>query len=180
MSVRLFTIGHSSRDLAAFLDLLSAHRIARIVDVRRFPASRRHPHFGGAALSASLAAAGFGYDHRPGLGGMRDPDGSEINAGLADVRLRAYADHMRTPAFDADLSALIALAGTERIACMCAEADPAHCHRSLLADALVANGVAVDHILDRETIAPHVLHRGAIARAGRVEYPARQAELKLF
>jgi uncharacterized protein (DUF488 family) len=180
VAARLFTIGHSSRTLGELLDLVRAHTIARVVDIRRFPASRRHPHFGRAPIEAALVAAGIGYDHRPGLGGMRDPDGSDVNAGIADPRLRGYADHMQTPAFDADLNALAAAAADERLACMCAEADPARCHRALLSDALLGRGVAVEHILELDRCVPHVLSEGASLRDGRVAYPARQSELKLF
>ena len=180
MTARLFTIGHSSRSFDDFLALLRAHGIACVADIRRFPASRRHPHFGRTPLAAALAASSIGYDHRPALGGMRDPDGSDANAGLADPRLRGYADHMHTSAFARELDALIVAASVEPIACMCAEADPAHCHRALMSDALLARGVTVEHIRSLELRTLHTFSDGARVRDGQVEYPARQSELKLF
>jgi uncharacterized protein (DUF488 family) len=174
---RLWTIGHSSRTLPELLALLQAHAIAGVVDVRRVPRSRRHPHFGRERLAAALVAAGIRYDHRVGLGGMRTPDGTPVNAGLAVAAFRGYADYMQTAAFVDDLEALIALAGERRTAFMCAEAAPEDCHRSLIADAIAARGLAVEHILGDGRAVRHGLRDGARVRGRSVTYPALQGGL---
>ena len=148
-----------------------------MVDVRRLPRSRRHPHFGREPLAAALAAAGMRYDHREGLGGMREPDGSSTNAGLEVAAFRGYADYMRTERFVAELEGLLALAGARRTAMMCAEAALAECHRSLIADALTARGIVVEHILGDGGTVRHGLRRTARVASGRVTYPAPQGEL---
>jgi uncharacterized protein (DUF488 family) len=175
----LWTVGHGARSEAELLALLAAHGIATLVDVRRMPQSRRHPHFGRERLSASLVAAGVRYQHRPGLGGMREPDGSDTNAGIREPAFRGYADYMQTPGFAAELAALIADAAAGPTAVLCAESDPAHCHRSFIADALLARRLSVLHIRDTEAAVPHVLRRGARIEGMRVAYPASQTELGL-
>jgi uncharacterized protein (DUF488 family) len=175
--LRLWTIGHSNHALPAFIARLQTHAIQGVADVRRVPRSRRNPHFGREPLAEALGAAGIRYDHREGLGGMRAADGTATNAGLGVALLRAYADYMQTPAFARELEALLALAAERRTAFMCAEAGPADCHRSLIADALTARGIAVDHILADGRIARHRLHDGARVEGGSLTYPARQGGL---
>ena len=148
-----------------------------MVDVRRLPRSRRYPRFGCEPLAAALAAAGLRYEHREGLGGMREPDGSATNAGLGVAAFRGYADYMRTERYAAELEGLLALAGARRTAMMCAEAAPARCHRSLIADALTARGIVVEHILGDGGTVRHRLPRTASVESGRVSYPAPQGEL---
>jgi uncharacterized protein (DUF488 family) len=179
VSLALWTIGHGARSLAEFLLLLAAHRIGCVADVRRAPHSRRHPHFGRDALARSLAAAGTVYRHLPGLGGMREPDGSPTNAGIREPAFRGYADFMQTPAFETALSDLMTLATDQRTAMLCAESAPEHCHRSMIADALLVRGVTVRHIVGRGAPVDHVLTRHARAEGGRVSYPAAQADLGL-
>lgn len=169
----LFTVGHSSRAAAEFIEILSAHRIARIADVRSAPWSRRHPQFGRDALAGSLRAAGIGYRHLPDLGGMREADPGSRHRGLPAGGFRGFADHMDSAAFARGLDALLEWAADARTAFMCAEADPDHCHRSLLADALTARGIAVVHLLDAAHTRPHVLHAEAVVSDGRVRYPGR-------
>ena len=173
----LWTVGHGARSEAELLELLAAHRIAALVDVRRMPQSRRHPHFGRERLAASLAAAVVRYEHRPGLGGMREPDGSAANAGIREPAFRGYADYMQTPEFAAEIAALSAAAALARTAILCAESDPAHCHRSFIADALVARRWTVLHIRSAAPAVPHVLRSGARIEGVRVTYPASQTEL---
>jgi uncharacterized protein (DUF488 family) len=167
----LLTIGHSNRALPAFLEMLAAHDVARIADVRSAPYSRRHPQFNREALARALAAAGRAYAHMPDLGGMREPGADSRNLGIEPGGFRAYADHMESDAFVRACAALLKQARGSRIALMCAEADPANCHRSLLADALQARGASVVHLLDAAATRPHVLHPGAVVSAGRVHYP---------
>ena len=175
--LHLWTIGHSNHALPDFVALLRAHAIAGVVDVRRVPRSRRNPHFARERLAEALGASGIRYDHREGLGGLRTPDGTASNAGLGVALLRGYADYMQTTAFARELEALLALAGERRTAFMCAEAGPADCHRSLIADALTARGIAVDHILADGRAVRHVLHDGARVRGELVTYPASQGGL---
>jgi len=175
----LWTIGHGARAVEELIAQLRVHGIARLVDVRRMPQSRRHPQFGRERLTASLAAAGVGYDHRPGLGGMRTPDGSATNAGIREAAFRGYADHMQTPEFAAELAWLIAYARGRPAAILCAESDPARCHRSLIADALLARRLGVLHIVGTGAAVPHTLTPGARIQGIRVTYPPAQTELGL-
>ena len=175
----IWTLGHGSHALPEFLGLLRRHAIAGVADVRRLPQSRRHPHFGRGPLEASLSAAGMRYDHRDGLGGLRVPDGSPTNAGLRIAAFRGYADHMQTAAFAAELEALLTLAGARRTAILCAEAAPRQCHRSLIADAITARGLVVEHILGDGGAARHALTRGARVVDLRVTYPRLQAALRM-
>lgn len=144
----IHTIGHSTRTIEAFLELLKTHRIKLLVDVRRWPASRRFPHFGRERLSASLAEAGIEYSWREELGGYRAPSPNSPNNGWRVGAFQAYADFMMTPAFDQIMEELQRLAETTRIAVMCAEALPWRCHRQLIADALLVRGWPVRHILE--------------------------------
>lgn len=143
----LFTVGHSSAALEDLQALLAEARIQLLVDVRRFPSSRRYPWFAGPALAASLKAAGVEYRHEPDLGGHRKLRGGDANAGLEHEAFRAYADHMANPAFRNAERRLRQDARTRRVVVMCAEADPANCHRKLLADHVTAFGLPVVHLL---------------------------------
>ena len=155
MPPRLYTVGHSVHSIADFAALLAAHHIDHLVDVRRHPASRRHPQFNRAALAASLAAIDIGYTWLEALGGKRDARPDTPNTALGD--LAGYADHMATPSFAAAISALADLASQHTAAVMCAEADPAHCHRSLLSDFLSTHGWDVQHVRTPTTRTPHAL-----------------------
>ncbi len=170
-TVRLFSVGHSNRSAEAFVLLLGAHGVTRIADVRSAPFSRRHPQFSREALAARLARAGVDYVHLPELGGMRSPRPDSRHFGLAAGGFRGYADHMGSAAFRRGCERLIGLARERPTAIMCAEADPAHCHRSLLADALLAGGASVTHLLDPARKRPHTLHPAAVVSAGVVAYP---------
>jgi uncharacterized protein (DUF488 family) len=170
--VTVLTIGHSTRTWDAFLDLLAAHAVGMIVDVRRYPASRRHPHFGRDALAHALGKRGIGYRHEPDLGGRRSPHPDSPNTGWRSAAFRGYADYMLTTAFEEALERLIDAGRARRVAILCAEAVPWRCHRQLIADALVSRGVAVGHILGPETPTPHVLSPHArVDDLGRITYP---------
>lgn len=136
------------------------------------PASRRVPHFAKAALERSLPEHGIAYLHMPELGGLRKPRPDSINTGWRNVSFRGYADYMQTPEFWAGIDRLIALGEQRRIAIMCAEALPWRCHRSLIADALTARGVAVRHITSTAEPALHKLTPFARVEDGRITYPA--------
>jgi uncharacterized protein (DUF488 family) len=148
----MMTIGHSNRPLADLISMVLAHGVATLVDVRTVPKSRYNPQFNRDALPAPLAAAGVGYLHMPGLGGLRHPRQDSINTGWRNESFRGYADYMQTPDFARHLDELIALPG--QVAIMCAEAVPWRCHRSLIADALAARGIPVWHIMSAQTKNP--------------------------
>ena len=172
----IYTIGHSTRGLAELVGLLTVHGVAQVVDVRRYPASRRYPQFARAALAAGLAAHGLGYRHEPDLGGRRSPRRDSANTAWRSAGFRGYADYMATDAFQAALGRLIAAARAAPTAILCAEALPWRCHRHLIADALVARGDAVAHVLGRGGPRPHELSPHAeLAPGGALRYPARPA-----
>jgi uncharacterized protein (DUF488 family) len=169
---QLFTIGHSVRALDGFLTLLHAHGVTGLADVRTVPRSRRHPHFSRDSLESSLPAAGVVYRHFPGLGGLRKPRRDSANRGWRHEGFRGYADHMATPAFTSALEELLTFAKTCIVAVMCAEAKWWECHRQLIADALIARGVEVRHIMSARDAAAHELTPFGRIDGGRVTYPA--------
>ncbi len=146
--MRLWTIGHSNRAMATLLELLAAHAIEVLADVRTVPRSRRNPQFDGDNLAWELEQSGRIYRHEKGLGGLRKPRPDSINTALPDGGFRGYADHMQTEGFARAVADLLKVAEKRRVTLMCAEASPVNCHRSLLCDALVARGVEVRHILE--------------------------------
>ena len=176
----VYTIGHSTRVFPDFLGLLESQQIRHVVDVRRYPASRRHPQYAGAALEQALAAAGIAYTHEQDLGGRRQPRPDSPNTGWRSQSFRGYADYMNTDAFQAALARLIDHAQQSRTALLCAEAVPWRCHRQLIADALVARGHDVLHILSGTQVDAHRLTPFArIESDGRVRYAAGPEQLDL-
>jgi uncharacterized protein (DUF488 family) len=171
------TIGHSNRPLEELLRMLTAHGVDLLVDVRLMPRSRYNPQFNTEVLPEPLAAAGIGYVHMPGLGGMRHPRKDSINTGWKNPHFRGYADYMQTPEFQRNLDELMRLARTRRAAVMCAEAVPWRCHRSLISDALTAHGVAVRHIMSADRADLHKLMPFAHVESGNVTYPPEGLEL---
>src|SRR5438128_10614089 len=139
----IYTIGHSTREPGEFLSLLAAHQVTQVVDVRRYPASRRHPQFARDALAMALGETGIRYHHEPDLGGRRAARPDSANTAWRSPGLRGYADYMETPAFEAALARLRDLAAAGPTASLCAEAVPWRCHRQLIGDALVARGGGV-------------------------------------
>jgi len=172
----VYTIGHSDRPLPSFLRLLKAHGIELLVDVRRFPGSRKHPQYNREALAATLAEAGIGYAFLGDtLGGRRAatmPEPESPNRGLTHPSFRNYADHMRTPEFRGGVEELLKLAADRRACVMCSEGWWVKCHRRLLADALVARGVEVRHIASGVRADPHTVDPAAVVTGETVSYPA--------
>ena len=174
---RVLTVGHSTRSAAEFVQLLHAHGVRTVADVRRFPGSRRHPQFGRDALEHALAREGIAYRHLPGLGGRRDPAPDSPNGAWRVAGFRGYADHMDSAEFRDSLEELLGLARAGAVVVMCAEAVPWRCHRRLLADALVARGIEVRHVLGPERADRHELHPAArVLEGGRLVYPGPGAE----
>jgi uncharacterized protein (DUF488 family) len=172
----VLTIGHSTRTIEAFIDLLQAHGTTRVMDVRTVPRSRHNPQFNKTSLSRALKKAGLGYVHLPGLGGLRHAKRDSLNAGWRNASFRGYADYMQTPEFEQSLEELIRLAKHERIAIMCAEAVPWRCHRSLIADALLVRGIRTEDIMSPSRRQVHVLTPFAKVRGTMITYPAEVSQ----
>ncbi len=176
----LYSIGHSNHSSAHVCARLSSVRVVCVLDVRRFPVSRRLPQFNLAPLQNALTAAGIEYVHLPALGGRRDALGAAAlsNAGLEDPGLRAYADYAQTEAFLRAMDTLLARARSTPTAMLCAEADWRHCHRQIIADHALLHGMSVQHLLANGMSEAAALNPLALAHAdGRVHYPGRQPGL---
>ncbi len=172
--LQIFTIGHSNHPLAVFLDLLKGRQIEVLADIRRFPGSRKHPHFGRENLAAALNQSGIEYRWLESLGGRRrreTTDGASLNTGLRDPSFRNYADFMATEQFRQGISTLLQIAAQRRTAIMCAEGLYWRCHRRLVSDYLQAIGVEVQHIFPGGQVKPHRLTPGARIEADTVTYP---------
>lgn len=170
----IYTIGHSTRTIEQFLELLKAHNIEELIDVRTVPKSGHNPQFGEEALAESLHQEGIAYAHLPQLGGLRHARKDSVNLGWQNTSFRGYADYMATPEFQVALDELKALAEKKRVAIMCAEAVPWRCHRSLIADALTVQGWRVLHIQSRKTASPHELTPFVKVQDGRLTYPTSE------
>lgn len=166
----IHTIGHSTRTIEVFVDLLRAHDIHLLLDVRRWPMSRRHPHFNHDALADFLKTADIVYLSRQDLGGFRKPAPDSVNTAWRVGAFRAYADFMLTPEFAKIMSEVEPIAAKQRTAFMCAEALPWQCHRQLLADAFLVRGWQVMHIMDNACTA-HKLSPFARPEGKTLLYP---------
>ncbi len=174
----LFTVGHSNHPIEKFLEILRAHRIECVLDVRRFPASRKWPHFDAENLAASLRAAAIQYAGMPRLGGRRKPRPDSPHTAWRVDAFRGYADFMETAEFAAGLEQVVALAQEKRSALMCAEALPWRCHRSLIADALMARGWEVFEILSGAEGRPRRFPPFARMEGTRVIYDKGELSLR--
>ena len=164
-------MGHSTRSVEAFIELLMAHHVTQLVDVRTVPRSRHNPQFNAETLPGHLAGVNIGYVQAPGLGGFRRPAPDSPNGGWRNLSFRGYADYMQSADFDADLVSLIELAQGDRVALMCAEAVPWRCHRSLIADALLVHGVAACEIVSPKRLQAHTLTPFARVSGEVISYP---------
>lgn len=168
----MLTIGHSTHPLNEFVDMLLAHGVTRVVDVRSVPRSFHNPQFNKTSLPRSLKKARLGYVHMPGLGGLRHAKRDSINMGWRNTSFRGYADYMQTPEFEESLNELIELANHDRIALMCAEAVPWRCHRSLIADALLIRGIRTEDIMSLTRSKVHTLTPFAEVHGTLLSYPS--------
>jgi len=176
----ILTIGHSTRPIEEFIELLRKHGVQRLIDIRTIPRSRHNPQFTGDALAHSLRGVHIEYAHLKELGGLRHPRLDSTNLGWRNAGFRGYADYMQTQEFAEAVERLLQMCGEKRCAVMCAEAVPWRCHRSLLADALVARGIAVEHILGASRRDAHHLTPFAKIENGTVTYPkAEGAKVKV-
>jgi uncharacterized protein (DUF488 family) len=167
----VFTIGHSTRTWKEFLEVLRAHGIQRVIDVRSIPRSRHNPQFNRNTLAERLRSARIGYVHLLKLGGLRHARADSLNTGWSNSSFRGFADYMQTPEFEVGLQRLIKLAKQKKSALMCAEAVPWRCHRSLIADALIVRGIHVADIIGRNRSQVHDLTSFARVQGNRITYP---------
>jgi uncharacterized protein (DUF488 family) len=168
--VKIWTVGHSTRSAEEFAQILQAHNIEVLVDVRTFPGSRRYPQFNREALSDSLSRLRIKYKHEPRLGGRRTPRPDSHNTAWRNAQFRGYADHMETEEFKSGVRELLELASNARVAVMCAEAVWWRCHRSLISDYLKAERHEVIHILDEKKTEEHPFTSAARLVNGRLSY----------
>ncbi|WP_338090784.1 DUF488 domain-containing protein [Planosporangium thailandense] len=155
----IFTVGHGARPIDAFLAVLRSAEVAVVVDIRRYPGSRKHPQFGRDALARALREHGIGYEWQgEALGGRRSRRPDSRHPALHSASFAGYADHMDTAGFRDAVDALVARAPEERLAIMCAETYWRNCHRMLVADALTVRGATVVHLLDAGRREEHRLH----------------------
>jgi uncharacterized protein (DUF488 family) len=170
MEMTFWSVGHSTRSIEQFVEIVQEHDIALIADVRRFPGSRRHPQFGQVALAESLQTAGIGYVHFPELGGRRQARKDSPNTAWRSAAFRGYADYMMTTEFHAGIERVLSLAARNRVAIMCAEAVWWQCHRSLIADFLKALGNEVIHATGPGRSEPHPFTSAARVVDGALTY----------
>jgi len=171
----IYTVGHSTRSLDELVEVLRAHGVERLVDVRTIPRSRYNPQFNRDMLSKVLHNRHLSYRHMKTLGGLRHARPDSTNMGWRNASFRGFADYMQTPPFAEALERLLILADQKPTAIMCAEAVPWHCHRSLIADALTARGYEVRDIMSVTSAKPHVLTPMARVDGQQVTYPAEAA-----
>jgi uncharacterized protein (DUF488 family) len=186
--MRIWTIGHSTRNIDDFISLLEANGIKLLADVRSLPGSKRYPQFNKETLAQSLNARRICYEHFPELGGRRKPNADSRNTAWRNASFRGYADYMETEEFRKGVERVLALArndglgsrrndrdGLETVtpwtaAIMCAEAVWWRCHRSLISDYLKARGIEVIHILDTNKTEPHPFTSAARIIDGALSY----------
>jgi uncharacterized protein (DUF488 family) len=167
----IYTVGHSTRSLEEFIALLRSYDIEMVVDVRTIPRSRHNPQFNEDTLSEALERQAIRYRHMRGLGGLRHAAKESINTAWENPSFRGYADYMQTPAFSENVDELVRISREKQTVIMCAEALPWRCHRSLIGDALVVRGIAVEDILNEKTSRPHKLIPFARVDGKTITYP---------
>ena len=167
----LFTIGHSTREINEFIDLLKTHAITTLVDIRTIPKSRHNPQYGHEELEKSLREHDIRYVYMKSLGGLRPVSKNSINDAWRNKSFRNYADYMQSDEFNEGLDELIDLSQNSTVAIMCAEAVPWRCHRSLVADALVVRDIPVCEIISKSTPQKHKLTSFAVVEGAEVTYP---------
>jgi uncharacterized protein (DUF488 family) len=171
---RVLTIGHSTLTIENFIQILHAHGVTCVVDVRSIPRSRHNPQFNRDILPGSLKVAGIDYEYIEGLGGLRQPISNSPNTGWENASFRGYADYMQTKEFEENMDALIDLAKSKQIVLMCAESVPWRCHRSMIADALLVRGISTEHITSINKRSVHALTPFANIHSMHITYPNKQ------
>ena len=172
----IFTIGHSTHPIDAFVDMLKAYEIATLVDIRTVPRSRHNPQFSQSSLMQTMESAGIAYRYMKDLGGLRRPAKDSRNTGWRNLSFRGYADYMQTPPFTLAVDELAALGTASRTVMMCAEAVPWRCHRSLVGDALLVRHMPVEDIMSAQKSSPHRLTKFARVTGTQILYPPETEE----
>jgi uncharacterized protein (DUF488 family) len=170
-SVLILTIGHSTRALDDFLDILRAHSVTRVVDIRTIPRSRHNPQFNQKSLSERLKESAIDYLLMKQLGGLRHSKADSPNMGWRNSSFRGFADYMQTQEFAEGIDQLVGLAQNRQVAIMCAEILPWRCHRWLIADALFVRRVQVEHIMTIKARSKHTLTKWAHIEGTQITYP---------
>ncbi len=173
-TTRIYTIGHSTHEIAEFIEILQAHGIARLIDIRTIPKSRHNPQYNGEDLAASLDKVGITYHRSKDLGGLRPTHKDSINGAWRNDSFRGYADYMQSEEFAAAIEDLLGRAGEQDTAIMCAEAVPWRCHRSMVGDALVVRGVEVLDIFSATKATAHKLTSFAVVSGTGITYPPEE------
>lgn len=172
--LHIFTIGHSTRSIENFLEILKYYQITELVDIRTIPKSRHNPQFNGPDLAHVLRNHHIGYRHQKNLGGLRHAHADSINTGWINASFRGFADYMQTEEFNNGIQELIKIAHNKVVVIMCAEAVPWRCHRSLIGDALLVRGIEVEDIYSITSVKPHKLTRWALVEGITITYPAEK------
>jgi uncharacterized protein (DUF488 family) len=170
-ALTVYTIGHSTRTIEEFVELLRSYQISLVVDVRTVPRSRHNPQFNKETLPATLKRYDIKYVHMPGIGGLRRPSKDSVNLAWKNSSFQGYADFMQTKEFTENLLGIIALARENTLALMCAEALPWRCHRNLISDALVVRHIKVEHIIGVNSCISHHLSEMAHVEGTKITYP---------
>ncbi|MDR0797150.1 MAG: DUF488 domain-containing protein [Nitrososphaerota archaeon] len=170
-NLTVYTVGHSTRSLEEFSEIMEAYNITLLIDVRAVPRSRYSPQFSKESLSNTLKILDIKYLVLPSIGGMRHPKKDSNNLALETSSFRGYADFMQTKEFTEELLKIIVLAKTNCLAIMCTEALPWRCHRSLISDMLAVRHIKVFHIINKNDTVAHELHALAHVEGTKVSYP---------
>jgi uncharacterized protein (DUF488 family) len=173
----IYTIGHSTRTIEEFTELLKKYEVNLLVDVRTVPRSRHNPQFNKETLPKTLKTQNIKYIHMPEIGGLRHPKRDSVNLAWKNIGFRGYADYMQTQEFTDNLLKIIALARENCLALMCAEALPWRCHRSLISDALVLHHIKVEHIISSNSCINHELNEMAHLEGNQITYPLFAKEM---
>lgn len=171
-AITIYTIGHSTRAIEDFIQLIKTYGIERVIDVRTIAGSAYNPQYNEESLSKSLDKNNISYVRVPGLGGLRHALKESVNSGWKNASFRGYADYMQTPEFDENIGQLVKLAGEKQTVIMCAEAVPWRCHRSLIGDALLVRGIQVKDIFSEKSVKPHKMTPFAEVKGNSITYPA--------
>ncbi len=171
----VYTIGHSTRAIEAFIDILKAYEIKQVVDIRTIPRSRHNPQFNKDTLPESLKKAKIMYVHIAGVGGLRHALPDSLNKAWRNSSFRGFADYMQTDQFSSALERLIALSKRRKVALMCAESVPWRCHRSLIGDALLARKIQTIDIFSKTISRKHTMTPWAKARGTQIGYPLTES-----
>jgi uncharacterized protein (DUF488 family) len=169
--ITIFTLGHSTRSIDEFIELLQHYGITHIVDIRTIPRSRHNPQFNEDALSKALKHIKIKYTHLKELGGLRHAHSNSINTAWRNASFRGFADYMQTDEFKNGIIQLITYANHDTVAILCAEAVPWRCHRSLIGDALIIRGINVEDIFSLTSVKPHTLTPWAKVEGDTITYP---------